>query len=148
MESNNHLSDDIKDIAPTLYKIKKENPFSVPDNYFEGFPALIQEQCIKEKKEPWYKRFLHPKVSISLGCLILAFAIGINYYTNNLKSNSNTLMASFIIEADSLFIEDIDESILIELAADEPHERDEEKAALIDYLIEQNIDINQIIREL
>jgi hypothetical protein len=41
--------DELKKIAPELSKIKKENPFRVPENYFEDFSARLQERLEAEK---------------------------------------------------------------------------------------------------
>jgi hypothetical protein len=34
--------DNLRENTPGLSKIKKENPFRVPDNYFDDFPARLQ----------------------------------------------------------------------------------------------------------
>jgi hypothetical protein len=42
--------DELKKIAPELSKIKKENPFRVPENYFEDFSARLQMKLEEEKR--------------------------------------------------------------------------------------------------
>lgn len=41
--------DELKKIAPNLSKLKKDNPFSVPKNYFDDFPARLQMKMDEEK---------------------------------------------------------------------------------------------------
>ena len=42
---NKHIEDeDLENIAPSLSKLKKENNFNVPANYFEELPTQIQER--------------------------------------------------------------------------------------------------------
>lgn len=43
--------DELKKIAPNLSKLKKDNPFSVPKNYFDDFPARLQMKMNEEKNE-------------------------------------------------------------------------------------------------
>ncbi len=44
------ITEELKDIAPTLSGIKRKNVFSVPHGYFEELSANIKEQCIELKK--------------------------------------------------------------------------------------------------
>lgn len=46
METDNYK--EIKDIAPNLAKIKKENPFLVPDNYFSELEGKIFSKLIDD----------------------------------------------------------------------------------------------------
>lgn len=52
--------DKLKNNAPELSKIKKENPFRTPDNYFDDFSARLQMQIDAEKraKVPGKIRFI------------------------------------------------------------------------------------------
>ena len=43
--------EELENIAPELSKIKKENPFRVPENYFEDFSARLQMKLDAEKME-------------------------------------------------------------------------------------------------
>jgi hypothetical protein len=67
---------EIEDIAPELSKIKKENPFKVPGNYFEDFNAQLQMKLDAEKMEVPKKQgkviqFLKPAISIAAGFALL-----------------------------------------------------------------------------
>lgn len=41
--------DELKNIAPELSKLKKENPFGTPDRYFDDFSARLQMRIEAEK---------------------------------------------------------------------------------------------------
>lgn len=40
MENKDNIPDDLEKLAPFLSKLKKENHFSTPDNYFEVLPEV------------------------------------------------------------------------------------------------------------
>jgi hypothetical protein len=43
MGDNNYIDEeDLKNIAPNLYKIGKQNPFAVPEGYFDALPSEIE----------------------------------------------------------------------------------------------------------
>ena len=42
--------DELKNIAPELSQIKKENPFRVPEHYFDDFTARLQMKIEAEKE--------------------------------------------------------------------------------------------------
>ncbi len=44
--------DELKNIAPELSKLKKENPFGTPKNYFDDFSARLHTELEKEKAAP------------------------------------------------------------------------------------------------
>ncbi len=51
--------DELKNIAPKLSKLKKDNPFGTPDKYFDNFSARLHMKIEEEKKVA-----PHPKNSI------------------------------------------------------------------------------------
>jgi hypothetical protein len=67
---------ELEKIAPELSKIKKENPFRVPENYFEDFSARLQMKLDAEKMEAQKKpgriiQILKPALSIAAGFALL-----------------------------------------------------------------------------
>lgn len=61
---------DLKNIAPELSKIKKENPFEVPDHYFDDFTARLQhrietEETGNKKQQNTIIRFLKPALGLA-----------------------------------------------------------------------------------
>ncbi len=68
--------EELENIAPELSKIKKENPFRVPEHYFEDFPARLQMKLDAEKMEVPQKQskviqILKPALSIAAGFALL-----------------------------------------------------------------------------
>ncbi len=78
-KSNNKIMttmDELKKIAPELSKIKKENPFRVPENYFEDFSARLQVRLEAEKKGVTKKQnrviqFLKPAIGLAAGFALI-----------------------------------------------------------------------------
>ncbi len=67
---------DLEKIAPELSKIKKENPFKVPENYFEDFSARLQMKLESEKMEAPKKQskviqILKPALTMAAGFALL-----------------------------------------------------------------------------
>lgn len=60
-ENNLHNDDHLKQEAPFLFGIKKEEPFDAPDGYFEKFQAELQDK-IHSKKSSWWNVLLKPIV--------------------------------------------------------------------------------------
>lgn len=50
MEKDN-VKKELREIAPHLEKLSKENPFSVPENYFDAFPSEVQEKILKSRRK-------------------------------------------------------------------------------------------------
>lgn len=68
--------EELQNIAPELSKIKKENPFKVPEHYFDDFSARLQMKLDAEKMEVPKKQskviqFLKPALSIAAGFALL-----------------------------------------------------------------------------
>ncbi len=50
---NEHDTDDLKRLAPTLASLPKADPFVVPEGFFERFPHQVQAQVTKPPASPW-----------------------------------------------------------------------------------------------
>ncbi len=48
---NENIKKELREIAPQLEKLSKENPFSVPENYFDAFPSEVQEKILKTRRK-------------------------------------------------------------------------------------------------
>ncbi|WP_340113806.1 hypothetical protein [Maribellus mangrovi] len=115
--------DKLKNDAPELSKIKKENPFRTPDNYFDDFSARLQMQIDAEKraKVPGKIRFIQ-LLKPALG-LAASFALIIMLVYVPLKTfmpHHAVTLAENTEEYDTEtgilnYIENIDESSFISL---------------------------------
>ncbi|UCG28608.1 MAG: hypothetical protein JSV24_04420 [Bacteroidales bacterium] len=135
-------------------KIRKENAFRVPDNYFEELPRKIQDAVSKDKG--WGKqqsRFrivfkLHP----GLAAAILGFAI-IGYFTIRsliTDPSKGELSSGEIAEFFEFYSSELDEGMLFEVLDDiRPDTTDDGfNELMINYLLDHDIDYRSIIEEL
>lgn len=63
---------ELEKLAPELSKIKKENPFRVPENYFDDFSARLQAKLDAEQNAVPVKknniiRYLKPAIGLAAG---------------------------------------------------------------------------------
>jgi hypothetical protein len=137
-------------------KGNNNNPFSVPEGYFEDFPTKIQERIISENKEyAWaIKLFRYIKPQFALGFIIIAFAvIAITTVDFILSNRTNTGIDSDlytrIIEVDaSEFSEQHFIDVLLEDEKKIDDHKQEESDFYIHYLVDENIDYGTLIDEL
>ena len=146
-------------ISTKLSEKKNENPFLVPDGYFESFSSRFQDRLAEERKKEERSLYLVLKpyiytVSSVAAILILTF---IFYKTFVDKGNTTVLSNS---EIASIFEEDvydlegtylsdnysdeIEADDLMFLDEDDPSYEDE----IIQYLLDENVEIESIVNEL
>jgi hypothetical protein len=107
--------DELEKIAPELSKIKKENPFRIPENYFDDFSARLQVKLEAEKKgvsknQNRIIQFLKPALGLAAGfALIFMLAywplktLTPNQQANNIATEtdiSEMLYATMVEEID------------------------------------------------
>ena len=113
--------DELEKTAPELSKIKKENPFRTPENYFEDFSAKLQLRLETEKEKGSAKtqsriiQLLKPAIGLAAGfALIFMLAYWpLTKLTQNKQANNNTLQ---IDETDMIFkslVEGMDENSFV-----------------------------------
>ncbi len=157
----------LKKESPLLHSIAKENPFSVPENYFESLPSEIIEKCRTEAEpKKWGNGILTTVVGYKwsilsvTGCLILVcFFI--------LRNNSSPQSYEAIIQTipDSLIVEQLDKninSISITNLEEVTETQDQESSSanvkstsdstnsdqqIIAYLIDNNVSVSEIENE-
>ena len=113
---------ELEKIAPELSKIKKENPFRVPDNYFDDFSARLQAKLDAEEIDvPVRKnniiRYLKPAIGLAAG-FALVFSLAywpLKTLTPNKTAgnDSRELNAGDLLFASA--VEGIDENSFYEL---------------------------------
>jgi hypothetical protein len=137
-------------------EIKNGNPFKVPDGYFETLTERTMSAISEIRKEeeahenkPVRKISLRPY--FALAAAILGFAViatvMIRLVTGPAKDNIGNLTTELYTD---LALEDIDtyliENELNQAAITETPELDESVSseAIIDYLVQENVDVNDI----
>jgi lipopolysaccharide export LptBFGC system permease protein LptF len=125
----NDSEGNLNEIAPKLFSAGTDNPFDVPENYFDSLPAMIVEKCnnpskanIASKfKAVFSSRFLIP-ATVSIAVLIIAIMI---YNASDVKTTNTQTMAytenntsAEVMYIDSLIDNgELDESLLVETFA-------------------------------
>jgi len=154
-----------KDFASELIKIEKEDPFNVPDGYFEKLANNIQEQVSsRSERIPIIEQILiflkQPKYSLATGFVIVLIIVGLFVFIKPADKEIqlfSDITIEDILEESPELIYDMDESIILEvLFADNGDDiynyfendvftdttiSDDE---IIDYLIDENIETELI----
>ncbi len=137
-------------------EIKNSNPFKVPDGYFENLTDRTMSAISKIRKEeetvekrPARKVSLRPY--LALAAAIVGFAViatvMIRLVTGPVKDNAGNYTTELYSD---LALEDIDtyliESELSQAGVTENPELDEtvSSEAIIDYLLQENVDVDDI----
>ena len=145
--------EDLSKIAPNLSKIKKENSFKVPDNYFDDFPTIIQEK-ISTKPSFFLSKYLffifRPQV-IAAFSLIVIFVVSYSVFNSHQKTNM--LSSTDLTEYFEQNLSDYDEDLLIDLIVNDPdidisNNSDKDNDEITDYLINNDIDYSTLVNGL
>ena len=137
--------------------IKKENPFRVPDNYFDNLPEKIQVNIHAGKKTismPVTRIIDYIKPHLALTAAILGFALigytGFRYLIN--RNSDSQIRNREIAEYMDFYSNDVDNTLIIELLEEQEQqsiETDEDLSEeIINYLLNENIDIYTIANQL
>jgi hypothetical protein len=156
------LSNQIIDKVSTDAAFEKSavtNPFSVPENYFEELPLEIINrigtlQAEKLSLGELFARALRPKYSLSIITACFAVFLCVKFFEKPMMLNapSSTSENVFISETDVLG--EVDESTLISVVTEESAsviKTDKKNAGdknMEDYIINNNIDISDLAKEL
>jgi hypothetical protein len=161
----------MKNEAPLLHSISKENPFSVPENYFDSLPSEIIEKCrAEEEPKKWGEGIFTTilgykwKILTVAGCVavICFFVISGNNRPVSYEAMAKTIPDSLIVEHLDKNIAFISESSLEELSEGIPFGQETENntsvnsksdsatstdQAIITYLVDNNISVSDIENE-
>lgn len=128
MKNKKHINDNNNFENLDLFQnLKKDNPFLIPEDYFENLPAKINSNCIKTKNNVFgaFISFLIVRPALSFSMIILAFTLSFGLYfiieknksTDGLVANENNTeksIADYLIEN-----ENIDDLFIIDAIADD-----------------------------
>ncbi|NQU85247.1 MAG: hypothetical protein HQ541_05755 [Mariniphaga sp.] len=84
--------DELKNIAPKLSKIRKENPFKIPNNYFDDFNARLDEKIKQEyqiKKSNPVIRILKPVIGIAASLAIIFMLVNWPFGKSEINQTAN-----------------------------------------------------------
>ena len=143
--------EDLSKIAPNLSKIKKENNFKVPDNYFDDFPSIVQEK-VTTRSSSFVSRFLFfilkPQFIATFSILVIFF---VTYSILNTHKETNILSSNDIAEYFEQNQSDYDEDLLIDVIVNDPNidiSNNTDNDVIIDYLIDNDIDYSTLVNAL
>jgi hypothetical protein len=141
--------DEIAADAPLLTEIPRYNLFDVPGGYFDELPTLIQQKCNDKKDKTsfldWLLLLIRPNFAIPVACVIALAVSGI-YFLNRSEGEKMVIVQELTVEEQ---LQQIDESTMIDaLASVSTEESDPENEMIKEYLIENDIDEQNIDNEL
>jgi len=149
MKNEENISDNLENEAPFLSKMKKENHFNAPKNYFEALPKITSNKNLNNKTIKFSFDKLSWRILIPITAAIIIFTVITNL---NSVNENNTLtydqFSEYIISQEDIEFEDylVYEAYAEILETEQDSETEDEE--YINYLIENDIDINSIIEEL
>ena len=126
MNKSENILNELKEIAPTLSGMKKDNPFYTSDAYFDALSSTIQQKISSNKDERKTLHILHflqkPQYAAAAS-LVVIFIISFVYFnqhkTNHALAQSNTIYWDEILNENNTTIDKIDEALLVETLANE-----------------------------
>ncbi|HNR20077.1 MAG TPA: hypothetical protein PKN75_03670 [Bacteroidia bacterium] len=154
MEDYKNINDELKEFGSSLHKMEKQNPFAVPENYFENLNSIVQDKIAAQKKISRSEQFsgfmAAHKLSLATCAIVLALG-SVYYFKSAQQSISNDTSTEFALSDEELntLAGELDEHTLAEIYINESTESSQnDSLQLDDYLIENNIDVNTLINEL
>ena len=154
MKNKNNISENIEKGVPFLSKIEKKNHFSVPENYFEVLHEVIASKNLNNSSLQCFFDKLSYRILIPFST-VTAIVLLLFYFTPTPSSTEMTSEQISEILINDNYIE-LEENLIIEtyskiveeteISTNENHDNETEE--YINYLIENDIDINSIITEL
>ncbi len=133
--------DNFKKETPKLSEIKKENPFRVPDNYFDDFSARLQTKLTAEKqplpeKAGIITRFLKPALGLAASIAVVFVLVywPLNEFMD--KQVAENRMEQITDNEDEYLslVESIDEESFYTLMEQSETTEELSDEALVDYL--------------
>ena len=146
--------DELKD-APRLRGMKGENPFTVPDGYFDSLSSRIQDKLNAPKQKTVWEKLVQPLqrpvFAYSIISMVMLICAGVYFIQKKEQTIHPKQMAIINITTDDLYnsdvMNDMDETTLEEalaVGANTNQASNEEE----DYLIESNTDESELVNAL
>ena len=125
MKKNDEIREELKELSPFLAKMKRENAFKVPKNYFESLPDKVLEQVRPQpvtQQTPqisWFDRLidsfavlLQPRYAVGLATVAILLVAGVFYMQKSADPvvNPDASLAQYISDN----IDDFDADMIYE----------------------------------
>lgn len=81
---NDDINKELKELAPGLEKLKVDNPFTVPQDYFENLPQQIGDQIHApgSERRPMFEFFSLPRLALVVSSFLLILFAGYLVWVN------------------------------------------------------------------
>lgn len=148
-----------------LSKIPKENSFEVPANYFEDMAYKLQNAIAEESSrvpvwQTWLQIVFRPRLVLAYASILVVLMGSFFFFNNQVPENKVAEVAGTTaivapVSLEDQLVAELDEALLAEALIDEEVEtaspksekqKTDEKA--VDYLMDNDIDVNTIINEI
>jgi hypothetical protein len=162
MEAFDEINKELKDIAPFLSSLPRQNAFRVEESYFDALPTRVMERVHARKKRyfiniSWIFEPRWAMATAVFAVLLIAGSFLLNRYNNRLdKPMPVAQVQKLLVEpvTNDNVLDDVDVDVMTDVIADisktpkkEKTTRKEDKKALEEYILD-NVDDNSIIDEL
>ena len=160
MSNSNQISEEVnnelRELSPTLASIHKTNPFSAPVGYFDNLSVSVQDKIQTSQKGGKLLHLVNWKLSLVAASVALLMATWMVFGPSSTTTPTYSL-EEFTADDIQLFIENdtyyqLDEAMIVAslVESDDVWRKEEvikKDEAIIDYLIEEDIDMELIISE-
>jgi hypothetical protein len=150
MKNKENILPDFENEDSILDKIEKSNHFKVPEQYFESLHQVVNDNNLNTSFLSNVIDKLSYRILIPISAVVVVFVILFNFEKPSTETPlTDAQICDIIIEEDAIEIEDF---LIYEVYSEVINESEEleesEDEELINYLLENDIDINSIMEEL
>ena len=116
MIDNDNIQDELRDLAPSLSKMEKRNPYKVPDAYFEELPAKARERIgfADAERGNNIRRYLLPRYSYISASICFLLIVGGFLVVRNYTSTPKPMAVIHAVPNTDYVMEHVDEDIIME----------------------------------
>ena len=97
-EKNEHreIRDELRQIAPGLSELKREDGFTTPHNYFKEFPDKVLVKIATEEQKPasvltWLQSLMRPRFVVAFASVLVLIVAGVWY--SRMQSTSDPIVS-------------------------------------------------------
>jgi hypothetical protein len=117
---NNQKKSELRDDAPELSGLSRDDGFTTPHNYFRELPDRVFEKIVAEEAAPspivsWLRHLLRPRYSVAIASVLLLIVAGIWY--GNMQEVNDPLASITQDEAFAYVMENLHEFTSEDLAS-------------------------------
>jgi hypothetical protein len=143
------------DILSKFESFKKNEPYKVPDHYFDSIVSRVQDKILvsEKKKEHAGKLFRKPVIAMSFLVLSVAFIILMStkelmpFWSKSDSTSNKTDEIALFLEHQAYSLDDVTLADALEVNSDLPTVNPVYNDT-INYLLDNSIESNEILNEL